>query len=74
MKRLSFVINKSVCEKGISRFILELRESNEAALRLYLKFGFRVVGERRGYYLTPSGREKALLMERELIAIGGLGD
>lgn len=73
-KILSFVLDKAVREKGANRAILEVRESNQAALGLYVKCGFRVVGERRGYYLTPSGREKALLMERELIAIGDLGD
>ncbi|MEJ5299990.1 MAG: ribosomal protein S18-alanine N-acetyltransferase [Thermodesulforhabdaceae bacterium] len=59
----SWVIQKAVLEKGIRCIHLEVRASNEPALKLYLSHGFKVVGERRSYYLTPSGREKALLME-----------
>ena len=39
---------------------LEVRESNEAAKRLYEKYGFVPVGLRRGYYEAP--RENAVLM------------
>lgn len=64
---LSFVLGKAVRERGITRAILEVRESNRPALKLYVKCGFKIVGERPGYYLTPSGREKALLMECRLV-------
>jgi ribosomal-protein-alanine N-acetyltransferase len=37
-----------------------VRESNKAAISLYDKFGFQVVGRRRNYYENP--REDALLM------------
>ncbi|MEW5744617.1 MAG: ribosomal protein S18-alanine N-acetyltransferase [Nitrospirota bacterium] len=47
------------------RFLyLEVRMSNQAAKRLYEKFGFRVVGIRKNYYINPS--ENALVMMREL--------
>ena len=39
---------------------LEVRESNHAAIHLYTKHGFEVVGRRRNYYDRP--KEDALLM------------
>ncbi len=39
---------------------LEVRRSNEAAQALYRKYGFRVVGERKGYYIDDN--EDALIM------------
>ena len=44
----------------LSFLTLEVRASNEAAIALYQKHGFRPVGRRRGYYEQP--REDALLM------------
>ena len=44
------------------QFTLEVRTSNEAAIRLYEKFGFRSAGHRRGYY--HDNREDALIMWR----------
>lgn len=47
------------------RLFLEVRESNEAARRLYLRFGFNEYGRRRAYYpLAGSLREDAVLMEK----------
>ena len=48
---------------GISRIYLLVRPSNEAAKRLYARFGFNVVGVRRNYYWDNS--ENALIMCRE---------
>jgi ribosomal-protein-alanine N-acetyltransferase len=42
---------------------LEVRESNDAAMGLYLKLGFQNLGTRRGYY---SDGEDAVIMGREL--------
>lgn len=39
---------------------LEVRASNEPAIALYTKYGFREVGRRKNYYDAP--REDALLM------------
>jgi len=39
---------------------LEVRESNAAAISLYKKHGFEIVGNRKNYYERP--RESALLM------------
>jgi ribosomal-protein-alanine N-acetyltransferase len=47
--------------------LLEVRPSNETALRLYRKYGFRPIGRRRGYYRADSGREDAMVLALRLI-------
>lgn len=47
-------------EIGARRLTLEVRASNEAAQRLYERFGFEIVGRRPAYY-TDNG-EDALIM------------
>jgi [ribosomal protein S18]-alanine N-acetyltransferase len=43
---------------------LEVRPSNEAAIRLYSSYGFSIVGRRRDYYPAHEGkREDALLLK-----------
>ncbi|HIZ55972.1 MAG TPA: ribosomal protein S18-alanine N-acetyltransferase [Firmicutes bacterium] len=49
---------------GGALMTLEVRSSNEAARRLYQKFGFFEVGRRKNYYTHP--REDAILMNLEL--------
>lgn len=46
--------------RGARRAHLEVRKSNLPAQKLYARFGFEIVGERRRYY--PDNREDALLM------------
>ncbi len=41
---------------------LEVRASNDAAYRLYERYGFNEVGRRRDYYPAVGGREDALVM------------
>lgn len=50
-------------KRGITRFSLEVRESNLGAIRLYEKFGFALAGKRPRFYTHPS--ETALVMIRE---------
>jgi ribosomal-protein-alanine N-acetyltransferase len=52
-----------VKEAGAERLLLEVRESNLAARRLYEKAGFEIISERKNYY--PDG-EKALINCLEL--------
>jgi ribosomal-protein-alanine N-acetyltransferase len=60
---LDFVVN--YCgTKGVKTCYLELRSSNEAAMRLYEKRGFVTVGTRRNYYNGPV--EDGVLMQYEL--------
>lgn len=39
--------------RGVVRALLEVRRSNEAARRLYERFGFHVIRVRREYYTQP---------------------
>ena len=47
-------------------YTLEVRVSNEAAIRLYERLGFQTRGIRRGYY--TDNREDALIMWKEPLA------
>ncbi len=47
---------------GMQKTVLEVRESNFAAIALYHKFGFRPAGMRPRYY--PDNGENALIFER----------
>jgi [ribosomal protein S18]-alanine N-acetyltransferase len=50
-------------DKAVDRIFLEVAESNEPAIKLYNKFGFKVVGRRPGYYeAARSAPETALIM------------
>ena len=46
----------------IRSVFLEVRSSNTAALALYEKLGFAMMGRRENYYKTAAGREDALTM------------
>lgn len=47
-------------ELGARWITLEVRASNDRAIRLYERFGFRAIGRRRGYYTDNS--EDAVIM------------
>lgn len=49
---------------GASRVFLDVRESNEAARRLYAGLGFTPVARRRDYYRRP--REDAIVLMQEI--------
>ena len=48
-------------KKQAEEVLLEVRPSNEAAMRLYHKMGFNQIGIRRNYYPAKDGRENALM-------------
>lgn len=51
------------CEKmGITRFTLEVRKSNDPAIGLYTKYGFKPEGIRKAYY--EDNGEDAVIMWR----------
>lgn len=50
--------------KGIEKITLEVRASNEPAIRLYEKLGYSQVGTRKNYYEKP--REDALILQKQL--------
>lgn len=51
---------------GAITVYLEVRESNAAARRLYLRHGFAEVGLRKAYYPALAGREDAVTMAKGL--------
>lgn len=66
--RLLEWILREAARRGCRRAVLEVRPSNEAARRLYARFGFRQTGVRRGYY--QDRHEDALVLEADLAAPG----
>ena len=40
-------------QKGIAKIVLEVRASNDSAIRLYERKGFQKVGVRKGFYEFP---------------------
>jgi ribosomal-protein-alanine N-acetyltransferase len=50
----------------ITRMLLEVRQSNHHAIEFYKRNGFRIISERKNYYLNPS--ENAWVMERAVDA------
>ena len=50
-------------ESGNYQLTLEVRDSNEPAIGLYLSMGFRQVGRRPKYYTKPT--EDALILRKE---------
>ena len=51
---------KICCDKGITKILLDVRESNETAIAFYQSHGFVQDGKRKNFYTTPS--EDAILM------------
>jgi [ribosomal protein S18]-alanine N-acetyltransferase len=49
-------------DRPSEQYTLEVRTSNDGAIRLYERFGFRAAGRRRAYY--HDNREDALIMWR----------
>ncbi|HEY9909917.1 MAG TPA: ribosomal protein S18-alanine N-acetyltransferase [Thermosynechococcaceae cyanobacterium] len=54
----------SAQKRGLERATLEVKASNEAAIALYQKFGFREAGRRRRYY--PTGEDALILWRGDL--------
>ncbi|PHM55470.1 ribosomal-protein-S18-alanine acetyltransferase [Xenorhabdus hominickii] len=49
-------------EKQINTLWLEVRRSNQSAIRLYEDLGFNEVFIRKNYYPTTTGKEDAIIM------------
>jgi ribosomal-protein-alanine N-acetyltransferase len=52
--------------EGAQRALLEVRRSNQPAIRLYESLGFVVAGVRRNYYTQPE--EDALVLQKDGLA------
>ena len=76
-KRLMQEVIGGALSRGASHVFLEVRESNQLAIDLYVQMGFKMSGMRKNYYPTPAdpllqrpaGREHALLMSLELAGL-----
>ena len=60
---LEYVIND--CKNQLEFISLEVRVSNDAAISLYKKFGFKPVGLRKRFYTNPT--EDAVIMTKNFI-------
>ena len=62
--------------RGAVRVLLEVAETNPAALSLYARSGFRQLGRRPGYYAGPdgAGTVAALVLSRELTPAAAAGE
>jgi len=56
-----------------TRFTLEVRESNRAAIALYERYGFRAAGRRRRYY-QDNGEDAVIMWRTEATLADRLGD
>ena len=54
---------ESGLQKWQGRHFLEVRESNQQAIKLYESLGFMEIGRRPGYYRDPE--ESAIVMQRQ---------
>jgi [ribosomal protein S18]-alanine N-acetyltransferase len=52
---------KRARQRGARRVLLEVAADNKPAISLYSSAGFILLGERPGYYKSPSGRADALI-------------
>ena len=60
LEKLLEVLKKN----SFNSIFLEVRPSNKKAIGLYSRFGFCIIGRRRGYYPAKYNREDALVMKR----------
>jgi ribosomal-protein-alanine N-acetyltransferase len=63
-RRLLAEASNQARARGCEEMFLEVRASNEAALKLYETAGFRAIGRRARYYARPI--EDAIVMRAEL--------
>jgi ribosomal-protein-alanine N-acetyltransferase len=71
----SALLRRLFAETGVDAqrgYTLEVRVSNEAAIALYERFGFRSSGLRPGYY--TDNREDAIIMWRDAQPVAGAGE
>ena len=61
---LMLELERRLLPKGVEKITLEVRASNEPALRLYEKLGYARVSLRKNYYEKP--REDALILQKQL--------
>ena len=63
-KALMQALETHLAQAGSEKLTLEVRASNEAAIALYTRLGFRQIGIRPNYYFHP--KEDARILGKEL--------
>ena len=63
-KALMLALEARLAQAGSEKLTLEVRASNEAAIALYTRLGFRQIGVRPNYYFHP--KEDARILGKEL--------
>ncbi len=56
------LLEKTMVKQGVLEWTLEVRESNQNAIKLYHKFGFKTISIRKDYY---DNHENALFMYKK---------
>lgn len=64
-KLLLYALLKDAVKRNLERATLEVRESNQVALSVYQKFGFKTAGRRKGYY-QQTGEDALVLWRADL--------
>ncbi|MEA5511037.1 ribosomal protein S18-alanine N-acetyltransferase [Crocosphaera sp. UHCC 0190] len=62
---LLYGLLRDAVKRQLERATLEVRVSNQAALTLYQKFGFKIAGRRKGYY-QQTGEDALILWRGDL--------
>lgn len=62
---LLYALLKDAVERQLERATLEVRASNQVALSLYQKFGFKIAGRRKKYY-QQTGEDALILWRGDL--------
>lgn len=62
-KLIEWIIQQGL-KQNCRTVLLDVRESNFAALELYRKFGFEEIGRRKNYYRCPV--ENAIIMQKKI--------
>jgi [ribosomal protein S18]-alanine N-acetyltransferase len=65
-RRLLNALLQRAAEADADKVFLEVRPSNEIALRLYRSIGFAQIGIRPAYYQADNGREDAVILAATL--------
>lgn len=65
-RRLLELLLHRAAQRGARTIYLEVRPTNERALRLYRGAGFDEIGHRKGYYPDGTGREDAVVLALDL--------
>ena len=63
-KELVGTLIQTAEREGIRRFVLEVRASNQPAIRLYEKLGFVYCGTRRAFYTKPVEDADVMVLDK----------